>query len=132
MVREYLGFEFASLETLLPFKYDFEKILDDFILMSFFVGNDFLPHLPGLHVNEGGLALLFDIYKTILPKCKGYLNNNGHINVEYCQLFFAQLEGLEMEEFHSFQGDSAWMKGKKPSSSTPKKTLAKPNLGFFI
>lgn len=122
LIREYLGFEFQSLQETLSFPYDFERILDDFILICFFVGNDFLPHLPGLHINEGGLATLFEIYKTILPQCSGYLNDNGKLNVHHCQLFFSKLEELETEEFTNFKGDSSWLQGKKNSNSTPKKS----------
>lgn len=70
LFREYLDLEFSSLKTAsppLPFEYDLERIIDDFILLNIFVGNDFLPHLPGLHINEGALGRLFEIYKRVLP-----------------------------------------------------------------
>lgn len=70
LFREYLDLEFSSLKTAsppLPFEYNLERIIDDFILLNIFVGNDFLPHLPGLHINEGALGRLFEIYKKILP-----------------------------------------------------------------
>jgi len=54
-------------ETLTEFQYDFEKIIDDFILFCFFVGNDFLPSLPSMYIPNGSLAVLFETYKTVLP-----------------------------------------------------------------
>jgi 5'-3' exoribonuclease 1 len=51
----------------LPFRYDLERIIDDFVLLAVFVGNDFLPHLPDLHIHANALERLFEIYKGELP-----------------------------------------------------------------
>jgi 5'-3' exonuclease len=67
LLREYLDLEFASLAPKITFEYNLERIIDDFILMAVFVGNDFLPHLPDLHINEGALDRIWGIYKEILP-----------------------------------------------------------------
>jgi 5'-3' exoribonuclease 1 len=53
VLREYLEKEFMSVQPYLTFPFDLERIIDDFILMALFVGNDFLPHLPDIHINEG-------------------------------------------------------------------------------
>lgn len=39
--------------------------------MCFMVGNDFLPHLPNLHINSNALPILYKVYKTVLPKLDG-------------------------------------------------------------
>ena len=66
--REYLDLEFRTLAHSLPFAYNLEHIIDDFILLCVFVGNDFLPNLPDLHIHANALEKLFDIYKETLPK----------------------------------------------------------------
>lgn len=67
LMREYLDLEFHDIEPVLQFDYSLERVIDDFILIAVFVGNDFLPNLPDLHIHENGLERLFDIYKKCLP-----------------------------------------------------------------
>jgi 5'-3' exoribonuclease 1 len=115
IVREYLELEFQELEEpgALPFPFDMERVIDDFILMAFFVGNDFLPNLPHLHINEGALALMFNVYKTVLPKAKGYINEGGVINMERLALLLDELSHVEYRHFESENADAAWFKGKR-------------------
>lgn len=112
LFREYLDLEFQDLRSSLPFPYDFERIIDDFILLNIFVGNDFLPHLPGLHINEGAMDLLFNIYKQILPVAGGYLNESGILRTDRLGLVLAELCNFEMEQFERDYGDSATHKAK--------------------
>lgn len=55
----------------MDFSYDLEKIIDDWVLMGFLVGNDFIPHLPNLHINHDALPLLWQTYIDVLPSCGG-------------------------------------------------------------
>ncbi|EPX71292.1 exonuclease II Exo2 [Schizosaccharomyces octosporus yFS286] len=101
LLREYLEYEFQECRSSFTFKYDLERILDDFILLAFFVGNDFLPHLPGLHINEGALALMFNIYKKVMPSAGGYINEHGVINMNRLELILLELENFEKEVFRA-------------------------------
>lgn len=41
------------------------------VLMGFLVGNDFIPHLPNLHIANGALPLLYKAYMEVLPTLDG-------------------------------------------------------------
>ncbi len=113
LVREYLDLEFASVATQIPFKYDLERIIDDWILMGCFVGNDFLPHLPGLHINEGALEYIWKVYKEILPVAGGYINEHGTINLARLQLLLDKLTDYERDTFAEQFANESWYKGKQ-------------------
>ena len=79
ILREYLAFELQV--PGLPFPFDLERAIDDWVFMCFFVGNDFLPHLPSLEIREGAIDSLVTIYKKRLPELSGYLTENGDVSL---------------------------------------------------
>lgn len=50
------------------------KIINDFIFICYFLGNDFLPHIEALNISKGGIDILLKCY------CKMYKDNyiNGN------------------------------------------------------
>ncbi|GLA39344.1 hypothetical protein AnigIFM63309_006681 [Aspergillus niger] len=121
MVREYLELEFQELEQegVLSFPFDMEKVIDDFILMAFFVGNDFLPNLPNLHINEGALAFMFKIYKESLPKMGGYINEQGVIKMDRLGILLDALSDVEFRFFEHEYSDAQWIRAKKGEVTEP-------------
>ncbi|VBB76269.1 Putative 5'-3' exoribonuclease 1 [Podospora comata] len=115
IVREYLELEFQELKEpgAIPMPFDMEKVIDDFILMAFFVGNDFLPNLPRFHINEGALATMFKIYKEVLRKCDGYINENGRVNLKRLAILLEELGREEYRFFEHENEDAGWLRGKK-------------------
>jgi 5'-3' exoribonuclease 2 len=69
VLRGYLDRDFYSLG--LPFEFDLERVVDDWIFLCFFVGNDFLPHLPSLEIYEGAINRLVTIYRELSHKLGG-------------------------------------------------------------
>ncbi|KAJ7499209.1 exoribonuclease 2 [Mycena latifolia] len=98
ILREYLEVELDV--TQISFPFNFEQAVDDWVLLIFFVGNDFLPHLPSLEIREGAIDTLLRIWKQELPRMGGYLTNHGHIVLERAQII---LEGLAQREDEIFR-----------------------------
>lgn len=93
VLREYLAAELAVAS--LPFLFDLERAIDDWVFMCCFVGNDFLPHLPALEIREHGIDTLTTIWRDSLPSMGGYITKDGHINWERAQCI---LDGLARQE----------------------------------
>lgn len=65
--------------------------------MCFFVGNDFLPHLPSLEIREGAIDTIFNLYKTIFPELGGWLTKDCTLNLKGVKLMMKELGELEDE-----------------------------------
>lgn len=113
LLREYLDLEFREVGPSLPFDYNLERVIDDFIVLAVFIGNDFLPHLPDLHIHENGLERLFDVYMKMLPSMGGYLNESGVIDTKRLQVILDEMIEWEKEVFEKEFGDLNWLKGKQ-------------------
>ncbi|KAJ8320860.1 hypothetical protein KUTeg_002447 [Tegillarca granosa] len=113
LFREYLDFEFSPLKNTLPFPYDLESIIDDWVMMGFLVGNDFIPHLPHLHIHHDALPLLWKTYIKVLPSCGGYINEGGHLNLKRFEKYLEELTKFDVEKFNDIYTDLKWFEGKK-------------------
>lgn len=73
-----------------------QNAIDDFILLGFLVGNDFLPKIQIFYLLEDGLDMMVGIYNKI---CKGdiFLTSNGNINYEIFHKFMENLAELEYD-----------------------------------
>mmetsp|Transcript_28765 Transcript_28765/g.59276 ORF Transcript_28765/g.59276 Transcript_28765/m.59276 type:complete len:1202 (+) Transcript_28765:161-3766(+) len=97
ILREYLANEFAScLNPPFQGEVSFERLIDDVVFMCFFVGNDFLPHLPSLDIRDGALDYLFNVYRRLLPGLGGYLTDHGgRVNLERVDVILAEVGAIE-------------------------------------
>ena len=98
ILREYLEVELYVPSQ--PFRFDLERALDDWVFMCFFVGNDFLPHLPSLDIRDDGIDTLITIWRDNIPAMGGYLTKDGHVDLARAQ---AILVGLAKQESAIFR-----------------------------
>lgn len=98
VLREYLEVELNI--PSLPFRFDLERAIDDWVFLIFFVGNDFLPHLPSLEIREGAIDTLLRIWKRELPNMGSYLTNHGKVEMQNAQLI---MQGIAQEEDQIFK-----------------------------
>lgn len=122
VLRNYLAFEFETSDVLQEAPWDLEHTIDDFVFMTFFVGNDFLPHMPALDIADNAFDLLFWTYKECRKKwleedpSMPYLTNRGSI-----------VSGKRVEEFCSAIGshEVAYYDKKKVTSVQENRRLRK-------
>lgn len=101
VLREYLQRELFIPN--LPFKFDVERVIDDWVFMCFFVGNDFLPHLPSLEIRENAIDRLVNLYKQYLPQLDGYLTDNGFVNLARTKKILCGIGEVEDDIFKKRQ-----------------------------
>ena len=92
-LREYIDLEMKPVASQLKMPYDLERIIDDYVFLCIFVGNDFLPSLPLLDIREGAVTMLMNIYRRLLPTWSDYIiQPGGSIN-------YLQVQSLMSEVF---------------------------------
>lgn len=72
LVRESTEFKLDTKELMLlnlnELKKQINKVmnLNDYVLLSFFIGNDFFPKLPYINIHQKGMDVLTSIYKKVI------------------------------------------------------------------
>lgn len=101
LLREYLEIEFSEVKDKIKFEYNSERIIDDFLFICFFIGNDFLPSLNTIDIDEGSLDKIFEIYKQSLPSMDDYITFHGKIDFKRAEVFFKGLSKIELDSLNS-------------------------------
>ena len=73
------------------------------VMMCFFVGNDFLPHLPSLEIRENAIDRLVKLYKNMVYQTGGWLTNDGVVNIDRVKMIMHDLGKVEDQIFRERQ-----------------------------
>ena len=90
-----------KLDSFKTFNYDKindNNLINDFIFLCYFLGNDFLPHIYAIDINKEGIEFLLKEYANIifnLPKIEYIVDKKYNINQK---LLNKLLEGLASKE----------------------------------
>lgn len=92
LLREYLELEFRN--DALPFAYDVERVIDDFVLFCMLIGNDFLPGVTGSLLVTPCYVMAF------IMSCRQYQLLTTQVKLETCITFYGDISGIESTSRH--------------------------------
>lgn len=79
------------------FEYDIDRVIDDFVFLSYFVGNDFIPCLPFMNMRDGAFQYLLSKYMETATALPSYLVNGCNVNFDAVIVYLNHLEKEESE-----------------------------------
>lgn len=97
VLRDCLETEFQDVKKKMDKNFAIKNIIDDFIFICFFIGNDFLPKMFCFDIRKGYLEKLINLFKEFLVETNGYLIKNARINFQNFEKILKKLAGWEMD-----------------------------------
>ncbi|KAL3171376.1 hypothetical protein MRX96_013593 [Rhipicephalus microplus] len=133
--------EFQELKKTIPFDFNMDNIIDDWVLMCFLEANDFLSHLPNLRIAHNALPVLYQAYIDVMPSLGGkfltsFLKGRGcaltcgtvicvtstnteRLNLERFEKFLIRLSRFGYEKFTDAQADQKFLASKRAYAEAP-------------
>jgi 5'-3' exonuclease len=69
---------------------------NDFIIMCYFLGNDFIPHLPSIDIKKDGMDILLNAYSDMmLYTNEKLLDDDYNLNLTSLKIFIKSLANIE-------------------------------------
>jgi len=96
--------------------------LYDYILLCFFLGNDFMPHFPSLNIRTGGIHIILAAYKNLFRKTNNNLTNGKTIfwhNIKKLVEYLAEAEYQNLVKEYNLR--EKWSRRNYPSETLDEK-----------
>ncbi|GAX09715.1 5'-3' exoribonuclease 1 [Fistulifera solaris] len=103
LLRDYLALEFRTSNVIPNSSFDLEHTVDDFVFMTFLVGNDFLPHMPAMDIADEAFDLIFFTYRELRKKWLRQSNKRPGL-IPYLTHEGNIVSGRRLEEFLTLLG----------------------------
>lgn len=103
----YKTFEKRILKNNINITIDKNRVINDFIFLCYFLGNDFLPHILSLDINKNGIEYILDKYSDTYLQQFNYIlsENEKNINQQFINSFLEKLahseDSILVENFNS-------------------------------
>lgn len=93
------------------------KVIDDYIFLSFLLGNDFITHSPSVDLHNGGFDLLLDLYGRfyIELKCNLIDLENKKINHDFLKTLIMEIGMMEDSILETY--NKKRLRWKKPNKN---------------
>ncbi|SCN60086.1 exonuclease, putative [Plasmodium chabaudi chabaudi] len=79
--------------------FSINRVIDDIVFLSFLVGNDFLPHIPNIDINEGSMNEILNSYIFYIYKYSNYITYKDKVHIERLKIILKILSGQEFQYF---------------------------------
>lgn len=102
-IHENISSEMSSDELSISQTNDESRIVNDFLFLTFFLGNDFVPALPDLRIRDGGIENMISSYCSVKHIRDDYLIDieNHRIDNDFLRAIFRDLSFTQIDRFHT-------------------------------
>ncbi|EDL45464.1 hypothetical protein PVIIG_04306 [Plasmodium vivax India VII] len=79
--------------------FNISRVVDDIVFLSFLVGNDFLPHIPNVDINEGSMNEILNAYIFYIYKYGNYITLKDKVHIQRLKIILKILSAQEFSYF---------------------------------